>query len=91
MRRRTRVVCLQDGFRSSSVRKLTLLLAPVLLSIPANQALGQGNGTTFVSPPVTPHIFNGNLATLPKAPPSNASAPLRRIIPGAPIAPPRPP
>jgi len=91
MRRRTRVVCLQDGLRSSSLLKFTLLLAPVLLSIAANPAFAQGNGSVFVSPPVRPYNFDGNLSKLPKASPGNTPAPPLRITPGAPVAPPKPP
>ena len=81
-----RLVCLQSGWR-----QVVLLLALALLFVPANQAFAQGNGAAFVSPPVSPHSFNGDLSKLPKAPLTNTPAPPLRINPGRPVAPPRPP
>src|SRR6266702_118944 len=69
-----------------------LALTVVLTS--ASQGFAQvsapASAPAYVSPPVTPFVFNGDLSKLPPANPSSLHAPDRKTIPGTFIEGPRP-
>jgi hypothetical protein len=68
------------------------LLALTLFLMSGIQGLAQvsSGAPAYVSPKVTPYVFNGDLSKLPPANPSSFHAPERKTIPGTFIEGPRP-
>src|SRR5437763_16981445 len=85
MRASERISCERSG---SSRPFFAVVLASVIFL--AIQATAQTNSSTYVSPPVAPHVFNGDLSKLPPSKPKNLHAPVRKTLPGAPFRPHQP-
>jgi uncharacterized repeat protein (TIGR01451 family) len=77
-------------YESSSFSRPFFAVVLAVVTFLAIQATSQTNSSTYVSPPVAPHVFNGDLSKLPPSPPKNLRAPVRKTLPGAPIVPHRP-
>jgi len=76
--------------RHTVYRCLQLSLALTLAFMSGATGIAQDNRATYVSPPVSPHTFRGDLRKVPPSAPLHLPSPPRRINPGFPVAPPMP-